>query len=353
MRSPPGPRQAFTLIEVLVVIGIIALLCALLVPAVQKVRDAAARAQCQNNLKQIALACHNYHDNHRKFPASKYASFTGDARIDCHYLQGSWLVHILPYMDNDTLYTQLMPFIGYANYADPLDPANNAIQAAIDANVLPRKYPNGRCPSDPFEPDAAVCNYVGSMGPQCLASVQNARNPSGPYHVHCNGASFSPALRYDVSPSMGSGFDQSQLRGVFDRRSEKITMTFIEDGLSNTLFIGETLAGEQGYYFEWRSQNLNFEFGGMFRVKNWAKIEGGNSHCSTIVPINLYTPCQNMPVTWPPSQACDDPELSFGFKSNHGSGTNFAKCDGSVHFVSQFIEHRTYQAMGCRNDGEW
>src|SRR5437868_1946645 len=157
--------KGFTLIELLVVIAIIAILIALLVPAVQKVREAAARSQCQNNLKNLALACQSFHDVYKYFPqGGKYAQLTGTSNVDCHYLQGSWLVYTLPFMDQGPLYDQLYPYVSYANLATPSDPLNDTIQAAVNAGVLPVRLPYGRCPSDPFDPSAPVCNYVGSLG---------------------------------------------------------------------------------------------------------------------------------------------------------------------------------------------
>src|SRR5262249_1185127 len=115
----PTGRHAFTLIELLVVIAIIAILIALLVPAVQKVREAAARIQCQNNLKQIGLALHNFHDTNERFPSGLMVPIgTGSGAVfpsSCPRCQqppipgmwGSWLTWILPYVEQDVLFRQL------------------------------------------------------------------------------------------------------------------------------------------------------------------------------------------------------------------------------------------------------
>jgi len=312
-RLGPG----FTLIELLVVIAIIALLIALLVPAVQKVREAAARTQCTNNLKQLALACIGYADDHQKvLPPGGWENW--DQR-------GTWLVYTLPYMEQGALYKNASVVAGGDLYSTP-----NSVGIAwnVFANVT---LPYGRCPSDDYQPNATVVNYVGSMGPQC------APGPCGfdPNLIYCNRPQGSINWGYNDSPDHGNTFDTTQLRGLFDRLGAPVRFpASIPDGTSNTFMIGEALPGVHDHL----AQN------------QWWNYNGGNSHCTTIVPLNFRTPeqmdgstCAFQTSNW---------DVSWGFGSRHTAGANFAFADGSVHFINNGIDIRTYNLLGCRNDGQ-
>ncbi len=137
MELTRGKRQpGFTLIELLVVIAIIGILIALLLPAVQKVREAAARIRCQNNLKQLGLACQAYHDANGSFPPGNKSN-KGD--------QGSWLFLTLPYMEQDNLYKQVIAVVsGKIAYGQPGWSMKFTVEPGV--NVLPRKLPYARCP---------------------------------------------------------------------------------------------------------------------------------------------------------------------------------------------------------------
>jgi len=339
---PPG--RAFTLIELLVVIAIIAVLVGLLLPAVQKVREAANRMKCQNNLKQFGVACHSYHDANGYFPPGALEipqvtySWDGD--------KGSWLVCILPYMEQENLY-HTFPKISQPKYNSV---ANSPMGGPLAGRL---KLPYGRCPSDEYDANAPVCNYVGSCGPQCQGVGNCAYDP---FEKYCDPAKNALGdWGYSASPPYGDGAPAGQLRGMFFRTSQgRLRIADVPDGLSNTLLIGETVVAENSY----------IQRGGDFAYQggNWAFGNGGNNIATTLVPINYkLTPksyCHldnsNNPPNpkGDPARSVDNWALEFAFKSRHSGGANFVFGDGSVHFVGETIDHKTYQLLGCRNDGQ-
>ena len=326
-------RQAFTLIELLVVIAIIAILIGLLLPAVQKVREAASRVRCANHLKQLGLACHQYHDSNERLPPGGVFNPAGLVPpAQEKYNQGAWIVYVLPYMEQENVYRRIP---GLA------EPFRNAVPEAIAAGNVPSHLSFLRCPSDSDLLDRPLSNYTGCQGPQCWHSRCGAAHDI--HQKYCNGTSDSaPATLtpltfpgYAASANLGVTLQASQVRGMFGTYGPVITLAMARDGLSNTLLLGETLPAQL-----------------QSRDGHWA-LAGPGRALTTIVPLNYHTDYLDADgCTAAPLRYYANGNVSSGFKSRHTGGVLFALADGSTTFLSESIDHRLYQYLGCRDDGQ-
>jgi len=305
MNSPPSrSRPAFTLIELLVVIAIIAVLIALLLPAVQQAREAARRSQCQNNLKQIGLALHNYHDTARVFPIghgvwgpSLPPPLTGTGRLF------GWATHILPYMDQAPLYNQL-------NFSKPPNASPNIPE---NYNLMMQKIPGYLCPSNP---QVTGMEWTGSAHPG------NTWEDSGPCHY----LGIADSTRTYSTVSGATAYIVGDGNGIFFNAS-KVGLRDIVDGSSNTIAVTEGVGiANPG------TQN---EYAGGITWVDW----------------NMVSTHNGINYTWrqtPKLKQSTRSNTGFSPASYHTGGCYFLLADGSVRFLSDNMNFATLQALSTR-----
>ncbi len=318
-------RRGFTLIELLVVIAIIAILIGLLLPAIQQTREAANRAQCQNNLKQIALACLNYSNDFGYLPPSRRIfSYPGelpelqagggdDEPDGDETLVGTWAVYILPYLEQDLVY-QLWDFTDFGGVADAsgdyaitfAKQNPQAVQARVPAYYCPsRRLPStaGLSKSGSAQP-GALGDYaanIGTTGDDFFNSSISAQPPNGPFQigVHNNG----------------------------------VHINQITDGTSNTFLVGEKhVPNNQFGKGTWDCSIFDGEYGNSCYKCSMRSAGFGTA-------ANPYTI----------AQVINDQLWKFG--SYHPNSCQFAFCDGSVQILSNRIDAQTLEWLANMADG--
>jgi prepilin-type N-terminal cleavage/methylation domain-containing protein/prepilin-type processing-associated H-X9-DG protein len=324
----------FTLVELLVVIAIIAILIALLLPAIQKVREAALRAQCSNNMKQLALACLNYESANKAFPIGDQRD--GTTRGTTIPVAIVWHALILPYIEQGNLAT----LYNYnAHWTDP----SNAVAIQYPVNIF-------NCPATPNQPrlDTSMMEFPGTeTGPDPGAPGAVCDywgiNQTDPRLVVANPSFFTAVevLRAKNADAM-SDFDIPQLTGVLCRgRLGATRMADITDGTSSTFLFVES-AGRPNQYGPGQQLIGPLDPG----EARWAdpngnmKLKGSNPLTGLHDPILANDTC---------AMNCDNINETYSF---HRSGSNFAFSDGSVRFLSSSTPIGVLGQMGTRAGGE-
>jgi prepilin-type N-terminal cleavage/methylation domain-containing protein len=316
-------RRGFTLIELLVVIAIIAILIALLLPAVQQARESARRTQCKNNMKQLGLALHNYHDVFNQFPINYSTSFTLDN------ITLSWMVGILPYIEQAPLFTQINVNFGLNNDPRWVNPQVGTVVNPSNGWVAKQVIPAFRCPSDTSDPVmGGRANYGGTWAVNSYKGVAGANWGWGTW---TSPAAFNQT-RWGIT---GDGLDRGNgllFRGngfPYSNNFSKVT-----DGTSNTFAIGEAVPKYCTHTWWW-----------------W--FNGSTATCS--VPLNAPAICAATPGASKDAllTACaGDWPNNYSFKSQHVGGGQFVLCDGSVKFISENIDLAVYRGLATIGGGE-
>ena len=297
--------RGFTLIELLVVIAIMAILIALLLPAVQQAREAARRTQCKNNLLQINLALQNYHQAHEVLPPGS-VNATGPIENVPDGFHHSWYTSLLPYLDEQPVFKNIDPDLSI------YDPAQSVARGAVLEVLL--------CPSDP---GATLSSHSGDS-PSALTNFAGAHHPvEAPIDVTNHGVLFL---------------------------NSRVRMSDVADGISHTIFVGE---------FKRAGDDLGWASGTRASLRNGGlainQTPGGSPYYNDpgAAPADpaVWAAGSTFDESIDPATRNDPALLVGGFGSHHAGGAHFALGDGSVRFCSENMNLPVYEQLLDRADG--
>jgi prepilin-type N-terminal cleavage/methylation domain-containing protein len=300
-------RGGFTLVELLVVIAIIGVLIALLLPAVQAAREAARRSQCENNLKNLALALQNYHGVRNQLPTSISPWPEGPKPVSSTSGRG-WILESLPFLEQQALYNEFKSKMGFEGRMF----SGQGIARPALAGAMATQLPVLQCPSDPSaqilsteqyqweNKRVALTSYKGVIGDTRMGgsgSIHQGTQPDCHNTIGCNGLFY----RNDYQ--------------------EPIKFKAIADGLSNTFMVGEDIP--------------------LHNFHSTAYYSNGD-YASCHAPLN-YKPNPPTPPDWP---------NVMSFRSEHAGGAHFAIADAAVRFINEDVDYFLYRQLSTRNGAE-
>lgn len=320
-------KRGFTLIELLVVIAIIAILVALLLPAVQQAREAARRTQCKNNLKQIGLALHNYHDTYNCFPPGRTRNTYSGQGVGWYRGNIGWLPRLLPQMEQGNLFQQIDWSLGFAGTRGT--DGDRGVNGANPRGARRQIIPALRCPSDP-----------GSGSVPWLTPTGQQVSGRGPRTDYAQGnylAAVGDTTRLGTQPP-----------GLFGQNT-KYSFRDITDGSSNTVVVSEAVIGF--YRVASNDSGNRTQCTGVNKDNNRMR-QAGNSWFYNYFPQSGFFSSFNVPNAKQFDCGVNSNRVNQASRSVHTGGVQSLLGDGSVRFISENVDVRTWRNLGNKSDGQ-